>query len=106
MTIRKIFAMFLAMSLALLPTLASAAMSDAPPAAQSPCHDAAGDERDTNDGVQSCADHCLSQVNASARFERLAPPSINNCIGAPLGIAIDSKRPRPDDPPENPPPRV
>lgn len=107
---RFVFAALLAFALGLLPAgTARAATADAAPAPMS-CHDTGGD-RDMNEDhhsgsdMQTCAKHCLSQVNGQADFSRLPGPSLQASIDSEFAVLGDVGKPRLRDPPDPPPPR-
>ena len=107
---RFAFAALLALALGLLPvgTARAATMADAPQAPMS-CHEMGGggmmDHHPASDDMQTCAAHCLSQVNGQASFSRLPGPSLQAAIDAEFATVGDVGKPRLRDPPDPPPPR-
>lgn len=110
---RLVLATILTLSLGLLPIdTARAETGDAPAAAMS-CHDMIGDAGDMDhgdqspdDGMQACADYCLSQVNGQTSYARVPGPSLVNAICAGLVEHIDLGKLHYRDPPDPPPPRI
>jgi hypothetical protein len=108
---RLVITALLAMALGLLP--AATVRAEAMPAnmeahgSSMPCHGMAPvDAPDEDQDRQSCADHCLSQVNGQTVQARMLGPSLQNAIGAELGGQIHLGKVHFRDPPDPPPPRI
>jgi hypothetical protein len=108
---RFVITALVAMALGLLP--AATVRAEAMPAnmeahgSSMPCHGMAPVDLPEHDqDRQSCADHCLSQVNGFAQVARLTGPSLQNAVRAgPVTTGALGKL-RQREPPDPPPPRA
>jgi hypothetical protein len=110
---RLAFAAILALVVGFLPVTHARAKPLAEPAMAMSCHDMMGmadhtnqDDQTPSDGMQDCADHCLSQVNARTMDAPQPGPSLVNAIRAQLGGEVNLGKAQFRDPPDPPPPRV
>ncbi|MDX2275029.1 MAG: hypothetical protein NW206_06220 [Hyphomonadaceae bacterium] len=110
---RVLLVALLAFALGFAPAASARAATQAasPPAAMA-CHDMAGTMQDMNadqqsgDGMQTCADHCLSLINGQPVLARLSSPALQNAISANAVQLVSQGKLHHRDPPDPPPPRA
>jgi hypothetical protein len=113
--LRFVLAALLSLALGVLPIGSARAEAAAPADASAmSCHDMdmgvathdMGDDQPAGHDMQSCADHCLSQVNGQPTVAPVAAPSLLNAISATALSGADLGTPHLRDPPDPPPPRI
>jgi hypothetical protein len=112
---RFVLAALLSLALGVLPIgSARAEAAGTADASAMSCHDMdmgvashdMGDDQPAGHDMQSCADHCLSQVNGQPAVAPVAAPSLLNAISAAALSGADLGTPHLRDPPDPPPPRI